>query len=189
MRANRLLWRNALWGTPCSVRSGAHALPRGRGRVRRGTVPLRGWRRRRTLRSLPPLLTILLAAPAWAQADLAAPHTAAAGQVTAFSDRSANQRSARGDGVHGFVFHRGVRRDLFVIYGYGNCGFGFACGVNDPGYGYRYYGDGGDGGNAVSGSGGYSGGSNSGGYSGGGYSGGGYVPDPVGAEISASSLF
>ena len=136
------------------------------------------------LRSLPPWLLILLAAPAWGASRFGgASHGGgwSSGGISAIG--SANQRSARGGGVHGFAFHRGVRRDLFVIYGYGNCGFGFACGVNDPGYGYGYYGYGGDGGNAVSGSGGYSGGSNSGGYSGGGYSGGGYVPDPVGAEI------
>ena len=94
---------------------------------------------------------------------------------------SANQSAAGSDGVHEdrFVFHRRVHRarDLFVIFDYGNCGFGFDCGVNDPGYGYGYGYDGGAG-STVS-DGGYS----SGGYSGGGYSGGGYVPDPVGAEI------
>ena len=59
---------------------------------------------------------------------------------------------------------------------YGNCGFGFDCGVYDPGYGYA-----GGAGNAVTSSGDYG----TGGYGGigGGYSGGGYVPDPVGAEI------
>ena len=37
----------------------------------------------------------------------------------------------RDDGLH-----RGVHRagDLFIVYG--NCGFGFDCGVYDPGYGY-----------------------------------------------------
>ena len=80
------------------------------------------------------------------------------------------------DGAHngGFAFHRSVgrARNLFVVYGYGNCGFGFDCGVNNPGYAYDY---GGGAGNSVSSSGGSS-------SSGGGNSGG-YVPDPVGAEI------
>jgi hypothetical protein len=77
------------------------------------------------------------------------------------------------DGVRDDGFHRRVRRarDFFVIYDYGNCGFGFDCGVYDPGYasGYGYgNGYGGGAGNA---------------FIGGGYSGGGYVPDPVGADI------
>jgi hypothetical protein len=85
-----------------------------------------------------------------------------------------------GDGFHGgaahdgdFAFHRSVgrARNLFVVYGYGNCGFGFDCGVYDPGYAYGY---GGGAGNSVSSSdGSSSSGDNSGGY----------VPDPVGAEI------
>ena len=77
---------------------------------------------------------------------------------------------SRDDGVRDDGSHRGVRRarDLFIVYG--NCGFGFDCGVYDPGYAY-----GGGAGNAVTSGGDYS--------SGGGYSGGGYVPDPLGAEI------
>ncbi len=129
-------------------------------------------------RSLLALLIILLAAPALGASRFGgAPHGGAWSSDGFPATGGDNQRSARGDGVHGFVFHHGVRRarDLFVIYGYGNCGFGFACGVNDPGYGYDYGYGGGAGANAGS----YSGG----GYSGGGYSGGGYVPDPVGADI------
>ena len=107
-------------------------------------------------RSFLVLLMILLTAPAWA------------GSRSGGGFHGVSQ----GGGVHhdGFVFHRGVHRarDLFVVDGFGNCGFGFDCGVNDPGYGY-----GGGAGNSDNG-GGYS--------SGGGYSGGGF-PDPVGAGI------
>jgi hypothetical protein len=128
-------------------------------------------------RSVLALLMILLAAPAWAASRFGGGFHGSGfhgggqsgGGIPATG--SANQSAARGDGVHddGFAFHRRVRRarDLFVIYDYGNCGFGFDCGVDDPGYGYGYRGGAG---NAVSGS-------------GGGYSGGGYIPDPVGAEI------
>jgi hypothetical protein len=82
-----------------------------------------------------------------------------------FHDRGAHDR--------GFAFHRSVGRDrnLFVVYGYGNCGFGFDCGVYNPGYAYDY---GGGAGNAVS---------SGGGSSSSGDNSGGYVPDPVGAEI------
>ena len=108
-------------------------------------------------RSFLVLLMILLTAPAWA------------GSRSGGGFHGVGQGSVHHDG---FAFHRRVHRarDLFVVDGFGNCGFGFDCGVNDPGYGY-----GGGAGNADSG----------GGDSGGGYSGGGYVPDPVGAEIPA----
>ena len=106
-------------------------------------------------RSVLALLMIVLAAPACAGSRFG----------------GGSHGGFQGGGSRDDGFHRGVRRarDLFIVYG---CGFGFDCGVYDPGDGYA-----GGAGNAVaSGGGGYGG-------IGGGYSGGGYVPDPVGAEI------
>ena len=128
------------------------------------------------LRSGLTLLVILLAAPASAQSRFGG---GSHGGVQGGGVQGAPlHRDDSHDGVRDDGFHRRVRRarDLVVIYDYGNCGFGFDCGVYDPGYvsGYGYgngYGCGA--GNAFIG----------GGYSGSGYSGGGYVPDPVGADI------
>jgi hypothetical protein len=121
-------------------------------------------------RSVLALLMIALAAPACAGSRFGG------GSHGGFQGGGSQGGGSRDDGVRDDGSHRGVRRarDLFIVYG--NCGFGFDCGVYDPGYGY-----GGGAGNAVTSSGGY----DSGGYGGigGGYSGGGYVPDPVGAEI------
>ena len=116
-------------------------------------------------RSVLASLMIVLAAPAYAGSRFGG------GSHGGFQGGGSEGGSSRDDGVRDHGFHRGVRRarDLFIVYG---CGFGFDCGVYDPGGGA---------GNAVTGSGDYG----SGGYGGtsGGYSGGGYVPDPVGAAI------
>ena len=121
-------------------------------------------------RSVLALLMIALAAPACAGSRFGG------GSHGGFQGGGSQGGGSRDDGVRDDGSHRGVRRarDLSIVYG--NCGFGFDCGVYDPGYGY-----GGGAGNAVTSGGGY----DSGGYGGigGGYSGGGYVPDPVGAEI------
>jgi len=121
-------------------------------------------------RSVLALLMIALAAPACAGSRFGG------GSHGGFQGGGSQGGGSRDDGVRDDGSHRGVRRarDLFIVYG--NCGFGFDCGVYDPGYGY-----GGGAGNAVTSGGGY----DSGGYGGigGGYGGGGYVPDPVGAEI------
>ena len=124
------------------------------------------------LRSLVALLTILLAAPAYA-----------GGGVGDGSFRGGGPHGGgafRGGGLHGFAFHRGIGRShaLLGLYGYGyNCAYGFDCGAYDFGYGYGGYGYGygygGGPGNVVS----------SGGAGPGVGSGGGYVPDPVGADI------
>jgi len=114
-------------------------------------------------RSVLALLMIALAAPACAGSRFGG------GSHGGFQGGGSQGGGSRDDGVRDDGSHRGVRRarDLFIVYG--NCGFGFDCGVYDPGYGY-----GGGAGNAVT---------SGGGYDSGGYGGGGYVPDPVGAEI------
>jgi hypothetical protein len=113
------------------------------------------------------LLSILLAVPASAGSH--------------FHGQGSHGQGSHGQGFHGFhgggahdgdfAFQRSIGhgRNLFVVYG--NCGFGFDCGVYDPGYAYGY---GGGAGNSVS---------SSDGSSSSGDKGGGYVPDPVGAEI------
>jgi hypothetical protein len=115
-------------------------------------------------------LMIVLAGPACAGSRFGG------GSHGGFQGGGSQGGGSRDDAVRDYGFHLrvGRARDLFIVYG--NCGFGFDCGVYDPGYGY-----GGGAGNAVTSSGGYG----SGGYGdiGGAYSGGGYVPDPVGAEI------
>ena len=114
-------------------------------------------------RSVLALLMIALAAPACAGSRFGG------GSHGGFQGGGSQGGGSRDDGVRDDGSHRGVRRarDLFIVYG--NCGFGFDCGVYDPGYGY-----GGGAGNAVT---------SGGGYDSGDYGGGGYVPDPVGAEI------
>jgi hypothetical protein len=130
-------------------------------------------------RSVLALLMIALAAPVYAGSRFGGGSHGGShgGSQGGGSQGGGSQGGFQGGDSHddGFAFQRRGRRarDLFIVYG--NCGFGFDCGVYDPGYGY----EGGAGTAATRGS--YSGG----GYSGGGYSGGGYVPDPVGAEIPA----
>jgi len=84
-------------------------------------------------------LMIVLAAPAYAGSRFGG------GSHGGFQGDGSEGGSSRDDGVRDHGFHRGVRRarDLFVVYG---CGFGFDCGVYDPGGGA---------GNAVTGSGDY----------------------------------
>ena len=111
-------------------------------------------------RSVLASLMIVLAAPACAGSRFGG------GSHGGFQGGGSEGGGSRDDGVRDDGSHRGVRhaRDLFIVYG--NCGFGFDCGVYDPGYGYA-----GGAGNAVTSSGDYGG------------IGGGYVPDPVGAGI------
>jgi len=81
-------------------------------------------------RSVLALFMIVLAAPAYAGSRFRG-GSPGGFQGGGSGGDSLMTMAFRDDGLH-----RGVHRagDLFIVYG--NCGFGFDCGVYDPGYGY-----------------------------------------------------